>query len=109
MLIEEGDPPTIQPIEAKDLQAGDILYLALPLLAYSVIDNTPKRHLGGRTSRNIVTLVDVTGGVRKYKLLAYPQVPQGNRRKPRFSTVGWHTPRAGHNRGQRRCPDDEDC
>lgn len=66
MLAEEGDPPTIRPIEVRDLRAGDILYLALPLLAYSVLDNMPKRNLGGRTSRNIVTLVDVTGEVRKY-------------------------------------------
>ena len=65
-LIEEGDPPTIQSIEVKDLRADDILYLALPLLAYSVMDNTFKRNLGESTSRSILTLVDVTGEVRRY-------------------------------------------
>ena len=66
VLREDGDPPVIQPVAVKDLQAGDILYLALPLLAYNVIDNTFKRNLGEPTSRNILTLVDVTGEKRKY-------------------------------------------
>ena len=66
ILVEEGDPPTIQPITVREFEAGDILYLALPLLAYKVVGNTFRRNIGGSTSRNILTLVDVTGEVRKY-------------------------------------------
>ena len=42
------------------LEVNDFLYLAVPLLPYRVIEVDFRRYLGGRTSKILLTLVDIT-------------------------------------------------
>ena len=68
-LIEDGGDITIESTLAKNLKAGDLLYLAVPLLPYKVIDNQLDGFLGGLGLRSRLTLIDATGERRDLKFV----------------------------------------
>lgn len=69
-LIETSeDAVLIEETRAELLQENDLLYLAVPLLPYRVLNVEFKRYLGGPTSKTLLTLIDITGTVKKISLV----------------------------------------
>jgi len=71
MAIAETDkePVVIEQTRPDSLEIGDLLFLAVPLLPYKVTNVEFRKYLGKRTSKILLTLVDITDKAETISLM----------------------------------------